>query len=672
MNTSEPRPDKPASPQSYRPVQPLPQEVARKIAAGEVIDRPAAIVRELLDNAIDAGASSVILELDDGGISRIRAVDNGCGMTKEDLERCAYPHTTSKISTEDDLLSLSTLGFRGEALSSISAVSRMEISSVRQGETPWKLETLPAAESGTASGTELVHPELRMRLVPAALAEGTAVQVSALFENFPARRVFLKRPASEGLLCRQTFIEKALPWPETAFKLIIDGKQKLNLRGGQTLKERYLSAMEYTEPDSFFHEQKNEQPGFSFTVILGQPEVSRSDRKHLYVFINGRRIWEYSLLQAIEYGAQGYFPNGTHPVACLFLQIDPSLIDFNIHPAKREVRFRDIAPVHRAVSSTVKDFYRNLSVASLVRDITDSGTPKPALPEQQYFSIQDEQSKREENIYVAERNIPYGLKSEDTAFGGASAANNFPAGRSYTGTRGAHSFPSERSPYPGISPSEAYRRLTSGTDIDSARAAKAESSVPFQEDRPLRERSDTSGTSFRYLGQTMGVFLLAESGDELYLIDQHAAHERLLFNRIMETAGTKQELLIPYIIETDSEEEEMYLDSCRDELASAGFTLTSRGDGSWEISSVPHNWSGTEEELSGDILKNRRVSHDLIYRIAASAACRTAVKDGDYLDDTTAQSLVSQALALPDPRCPHGRPVWTVIPREQLFGLVKR
>jgi DNA mismatch repair protein MutL len=640
----------------YRPIQPLPQEVARKIAAGEVIDRPAAIVRELLDNAIDAGASSVILELDEGGIGRIRVVDNGCGMTREDLECCAHPHTTSKISTEDDLFSLSTLGFRGEALSSISAVSRMEIISVRKGGTPWKRETRPAAEF--RHGTELCPPQgppaanHGPRISPATLAEGTVVQVSALFENFPARRVFLKRPASEGQLCRQTFIEKALPWPQIAFRLVMDGKQKLNLRGGQSLKERYLAAMEHHEPDIFFHEQKHEQEGFSFTLILGQPEVSRSDRKHIYIFINGRRIWEYALVQAIEYGAQGYFPNGTHPVACLFLQVNPSLIDFNIHPAKKEVRFRDMGPVHRSVSSTVREFYRSLSVAALVRDTTElrgaapqRGAELPGIMENRdgeslgnYGFISPVSRPGRSGYgesYTGEKRVPYGKNQGDRA-------RTFPDGRGYT---------------PGISPSEAYERLTSGADTgpDVSQVLPKEREIPF-----------------RYLGQIMGVFLIAESEGTLYLIDQHAAHERILFDRIMENQGTRQELLIPYIIETESEEDERYLDSRREELEAAGFSVSSRGDGSWEISSVPQNWSGTEEELAADILKNRRISKDLIYDIAASAACRAAVKDGDFLDDATARELAEQTFALSDPHCPHGRPIWAVITREQMFALVKR
>ena len=207
------------------PVRTLNAEVARKIAAGEVIDRPNAIVRELMDNAVDSGASEISVETFGGGIEKIRVIDNGCGMTRDDLENCARPHATSKISDETDLLRLTTLGFRGEALSSMAAVSRLEI--ISGG---WKMN---------ASVTE------DHIITQAASAGGTIVQTSALFENFPARRQFLKRPASEGTLCRSTFEEKVLPRPDIAFNLTRDGEKKLSLPAGQTLTQRFVQAMEF-------------------------------------------------------------------------------------------------------------------------------------------------------------------------------------------------------------------------------------------------------------------------------------------------------------------------------------------------------------------------------------------------------------------------------------------
>ena len=275
----------------HQPVKTLNPEVARKIAAGEVIDRPNAIIRELMDNAIDSGAKNITVEIAGGGIDKIRIIDDGCGMTKEDLQNCARPHATSKISTEVDLMNLSTLGFRGEALASIAAVARLSIMS-----SGWKMR---------ASITE------DHLLEQVAETKGTIVQSEGLFENFPARRQFLKRPATEALMCKNTFIEKAMARPDISFRFIQDGEQKIDLPAGQSLKDRFLGANSYHEDYALFYELNassgSSSPDWSFSVVIGEPAVSRTNKKEIYIYTNGRRIQEYSLVQAVEYGGQGYF-----------------------------------------------------------------------------------------------------------------------------------------------------------------------------------------------------------------------------------------------------------------------------------------------------------------------------------------------------------------------------
>ena len=336
------------------PVKKLDAEVARKIAAGEVIDRPNAIVRELMDNSIDSGAKSITVEISGGGIEKIRIVDDGCGMTKEDLQNCARPHATSKISSEIDLLNLTTLGFRGEALSSIAAVSRLSITSGG-----WKMR---------ASITE------DHILEPQANITGTIVQSEGLFENFPARRQFLKRPATEALMCKNTFIEKTLAHPEIAFRFIQDGEIKIDLPQNQSLKERFVMANGLLQYEELFFEISkkssfsSENCEWSFNVIIGEPAVSRPSKKDIEIFANGRKIQEYSLVQAVEYGCQGFFPNGTYPVAGVFVHVRPDLIDFNIHPAKKEARFYDISDLHHGLSSTIKDFFKKYTYANFSED----------------------------------------------------------------------------------------------------------------------------------------------------------------------------------------------------------------------------------------------------------------------------------------------------------------
>ncbi|HAH63565.1 MAG TPA: DNA mismatch repair endonuclease MutL [Treponema sp.] len=635
------------------PVRRLNAEVARKIAAGEVIDRPNAIVRELMDNAIDSGAGSVHVEVDAGGIEKVRVVDNGCGMTKEDLAACARPHATSKITTETDLLKLSTLGFRGEALSSIAAVCRLSVSSGT-----WKMR---------ASVTEdhIIEP------VPP--VSGTIVQAEGLFENFPARRLFLKRPASEMLMCRTTFIEKSLPRPDIAFTFTADGERRLTLERGVPLRARFVQATEQSENESLFYEISGnaggEKPDWSFTVVIGEPGIFRSNKKDIYIFVNGRRIAEYSLVQAIEYGGQGYFPNGTYPVAALFVTMNPEFVDFNIHPAKKEARFKDLSGLHHGVSTAVRDFFHHYTVKTM----TDRNAPEDAV------------SKSPElDLHADAAGTPYTKGApDDTAGrivmhrGGINFHTPGESGYRVPLDDVRSRFFSGRTGGAGDAP-EAFKR---GESPYSAGKDKNEpQSVPYVIEhlsdnvQPLADAalSESPPVPFHFIGSALGTFLIAEKDETLYIIDKHAAHERILYNRIMADQGKSQELLVPYEITTENEADDAYLSNIQDELKRFGFTVKNCGSGRWEISSVPERWKGTENDLYHTLLDRRLEPSEVISAIAAMSACKAAVKDGGFLDDDTATQLVAETFALPDPHCPHGRPVWTTITRDQLFALVKR
>ncbi len=609
-------------------VKQLDTEVARKIAAGEVIDRPAAIVRELMDNAVDSGANLITVEITGGGIEKIRVIDNGSGMTKEDLQACARPHATSKITTEEDLLKLSTLGFRGEALSSMAAVSRLEITSGG-----WKMNA------------SLLEDHI---ITPTASSNGTIVQTSALFENIPARRRFLKRPSSEGSLCLATFEEKVLPRPDIAFKLIMDNEEKINLPSKQSLKDRFLQTLKIFEDEKLFYEIKNKSSDntWSFSLVIGEPAVSRSNRKNIYIYVNGRRIQEYSFVQAIEYGAQGYFPNGTHPVACLFMQVDPSLVDFNIHPAKKEAKFKDIAPLHHGISSAVKDFYKKYTISSLKEDYVSES-------QLNIDSYEQEESNNKNN-----KTIHNNFSSYQTS--------SIPKITSYSNVK-RQAFNSSSDRYSSFKGKNAYMASEEYTN----RIAQI-ASVPGRITHPNYLKDETNNSDFHFVGSALGNFLIAEKNDILYIIDQHAAHERYLYNQIMAEASQKQTLIVPYTIQTQSQADDNYLQELKEKLEEAGFTGKNCGDGKWEFYTVPIKWKGSEKDLENDLLDRRINPKDMINAVAASAACRTAVMDGDVLDKETAAWIAEQALLLPDPHCPHGRPVYTTITRKQLFMLVKR
>lgn len=641
------------------PVKKLDAEVARKIAAGEVIDRPNAIVRELMDNSIDSGAKTITVEISGGGIEKIRIVDDGCGMTKEDLQNCARPHATSKISSEIDLLNLTTLGFRGEALSSIAAVSRLSITSGG-----WKMR---------ASITE------DHILEPQANITGTIVQSEGLFENFPARRQFLKRPATEALMCKNTFIEKTLAHPEIAFRFIQDGEIKIDLPQNQSLKERFVMANGLLQYEELFFEISkkssfsSENCEWSFDVIIGEPAVSRPSKKDIEIFANGRKIQEYSLVQAVEYGCQGFFPNGTYPVAGVFVHVRPDLIDFNIHPAKKEARFYDISDLHHGLSSTIKDFFKKYTYANFSEDKSPD-----EIRSQDYFDIYSDNIENQTGTKNTYASIHY--KTSET---NNTQLSDFRS--KYLGIKSQNSQNQSQNSY--LSRTKLYDIAQQALDAQNPQSDELNQNLEKKEyDSNDFQNQFSSGETFeqnqqikmeekiKFIGTCLGTFLLAEKNNCLYIIDQHAAHERILFDRLMnnQNENANQQLLIPYKIRTESKTQDLQLEKLQSRLSQIGFEIQKIEDGYWEVSSIPERWTGSEFDLKQALFVKHVEPEEIIRSIAAMTACKAAVKDGYILDSITAEKLVKQAFTLEDPHCPHGRPIYTVISREKLFELVKR
>ena len=641
------------------PVKKLDAEVARKIAAGEVIDRPNAIVRELMDNSIDSGAKSITVEISGGGIEKIRIVDDGCGMTKEDLQNCARPHATSKISSEIDLLNLTTLGFRGEALSSIAAVSRLSITSGG-----WKMR---------ASITE------DHILEPQANITGTIVQSEGLFENFPARRQFLKRPATEALMCKNTFIEKTLAHPEIAFRFIQDGEIKIDLPQNQSLKERFVMANGLLQYEELFFEISkkssfsSENCEWSFNVIIGEPAVSRPSKKDIEIFANGRKIQEYSLVQAVEYGCQGFFPNGTYPVAGVFVHVRPDLIDFNIHPAKKEARFYDISDLHHGLSSTIKDFFKKYTYANFSEDKSPD-----EIRSQDFFDIYSDNIENQTGTKNTYASIHYKTSETNNA-----QLSDFRS--KYLGIKSQN--PQNQSQNSYLSRTKLYDIAQQALDAQNPQSDELNQNLEKKEyDSNDFQNQFSSGETFeqnqqikieekiKFIGTCLGTFLLAEKSNCLYIIDQHAAHERILFDRLMnnQNENANQQLLIPYKIRTESKTQDLQLEKLQSRLSQIGFEIQKIEDGYWEVTSIPERWTGSEFDLKQALFVKHVEPEEIIRSIAAMTACKAAVKDGYILDSITAEKLVKQAFTLEDPHCPHGRPIYTVISREKLFELVKR
>ncbi len=591
---------------SSRRIQVLREEVSRKIAAGEVIDRPLAVVRELLDNALDAGARNVEVYLEGGGLERIRVVDDGQGMSPQDLELAAQRHATSKIEHEDDLARVTTLGFRGEALASVAACARLTLTSAARA----SAEGAAGAAGGAEPGAYrlVVEGGRRRALEPTTGNAGTTVDVADLFFNLPARKRFLKSVTAESQGCRQAFLEKALPHPSVGFRLFVDGKLQLFLPP-QGPRERVAAAIGLDLPH--LHLAEGKTAGAQALAVAARPELARRDRRLLHLYVNRRRITDFSLLQAVEYAFGQYVPGGSHPVAFLFLEVDPALVDFNIHPAKKEARFRNLAELRQLVIGTLR---------GLLAD--------------------------------------FGLRAGDGAWAGSGAA--------YAGSAGSAEASAAK---PGRDAGQAW--------TFEAEAPRPLTGVPVPGREAPVERGAAGagaeglsvGLSTHYRGQLFRLFLLVEQGDSLFIVDQHAAHERLLYEELKARRLESQELLLPARLEGVGEDQ---VRRSAEAWGRLGIRVERGEDGVYSLAALPEELLCVEEELAGALREGTLSPEELQDRIFSLAACRTAVKDGQELDPRTATELARRALALSNARCPHGRPIWMRIRRADLLRAVAR
>lgn len=627
------------------PVALLPESVARRIAAGEVIERPASVVRELLDNSIDASASAVTVEINGGGLESIRVDDDGFGMSREDLELCWKPHATSKIKTAEDLANCRTLGFRGEALSSVAAVSRLEIRS---------------RAAGAERGNRLLVSNNRLEaLEPAAASEGTTVTVQGLFYNLPARKRFLRRPQSEGQQVRRVLLEKALPEPEIRFRLLSDGKERLLLPPG-TLEERASALFGDKVPPHSLHRLEGSGEGFTVTLVVADPTEVRRDRKQIHPFVNGRRLKEFALVQAVEYAFTDVMHGGLYPYAVVLVEVDPELVDFNIHPAKQEARFRNLQEIHHRTVEIIRAFLRSYEQKRL------SGHHSPGL--EGFDEGQPGTRIREGEDSRRQATPPPYLRSPSRP------GRNGPSG---TGTP----LPRQRNRAPGgeartpFDIEEVRRRfgLDHRAGEPGEEAEAREQPAPSAHGAPAAEgriQGDSEREELTYFGQLFDLFLLVSRGKTLYIIDQHASHERLLYDAFRGNRAVQQ-LLVPVSFEA-TEDESAALRRKVEAYREIGIYLAEVEPGNWEIRAVPQAFREESEALVETVLELRGLSEELDRRFTAELACKAAVKRGDILDEISGAELARKVLRLEVPRCPHGRPLWFSLSEVELLQLIGR
>jgi DNA mismatch repair protein MutL len=573
----------------------LPQQVVNKIAAGEVIERPASVVKELVENAIDARASFIRVEAEDGGKKLIRVTDDGAGMSRDDLALAFSSHATSKLHTADDLFSVTTMGFRGEALSSIGAVSHARIVSRPRG----------SVEGGEVeiNGGHLEAPRAK------GTAEGTTIEVGDLFFNVPARRKFLRTAATEFAHITEQITRMALARPGIAFKLMHNGRETLNVHATEDRRRR-LSELYGRELAEAMLEIDSGAGPVRVTGFAAPPLHCRANGKMQLTFVNSRHVRDRRLSHAIASAYEGLLVRGRYPVIFLFLDVDPNLVDVNVHPTKIEVRFQQGQIVYKTVLNAVREALERADLTPTFQTSARAaeGPVRPALDIQQ--------------------------------------------GR----------LPGPTASRPGRTP---FDRPTVAPQTPPTPAAEAS------------ERTERNCHQFR------NAYVVEERSDSLAIIDQHALHERIIFDeirgRIRGARLESQRMLIPAVIEFGKGEKEQLLAE-KDNLERLGVELAEFGADAVAVNAVPALLGNCDpEELLREFLAElNEVPEDTpvdarLLALAKRVACKAAIKAGDRLTESEMQSLLERAEATgAGDTCPHGRPVCIVVPYADLERQFKR
>ena len=661
----------------------LSQNTIDQIAAGEVVERPRSVVKELTENAIDAGATAISVEIKEGGISLIRVTDNGSGIEKSQIRKAFLRHATSKIEDAQDLPHIQSLGFRGEALSSICAVSQMELITKTQ-------EDFTGIHYQIEGGAECEFSEI-------GAPKGTTFLVRNLFYNVPARRKFLKQPQTEGSYVADLMEHLALSHPDISIKFIVNGQVRFQTSGNNQLKEVIYRIYGKEVTDHLIEFSLN---GKSVRVrgFLGKPEQNRSNRNFEIFFVNGRYVHNDVLQKAVEEGYKQYLMQHKFPFCVLHFEFEPEDIDVNVHPAKMEIRLQHGAEVYAEIAAAIRD---RLHEIELIPDVllTEEKeqppqirqAPEPFEVNRTYMErIQEPaaeytRNQRQSGEQVAARENTAGkdrtengtesdLAESDSASLDVGQESGF-AGMQYeTSRQQPEMVAEEETPYQaklsvqkilGDHPVNTTESDLHHNIIKSAEHILVEK--PVQLDLFEENFVDVkSRESYQILGQIFDTYWLIAFKDKLFIMDQHAAHEKVNYERLMEAYRKKERItqfVSPPMVISLTRAEETILEEFKSEFERIGFTIEPYGGREYAISEIPANLYGiNEKELFLEMLsdledRGSMQPSELIASKLASMSCKAAIKGGQKISFQEADALVSQLLTLENPyACPHGRP----------------
>lgn len=638
----------------------LPASLRNQIAAGEVVERPSSVVKELVENAVDAGSKRIDVNIERGGQGLITVCDDGLGIPKDELRLAVTRHATSKISNVDDLNSIMSFGFRGEALPSIASVSRFKISS--------RFENEDEAWSLHVEGSEIVDEG------PAVLAKGTSVEVRDLFYSVPARLKFLKTESTESRRCNQILFRISLANPTIAFSFVSNGREQFRLPSAQSLKER-LSAFWSRKQCEALLDVGYESAGIRVRGLAGIPSVTQSRADHILMYVNGRPVQDKLVISAVRSAYKGRLISREYPLAVIFLEVEPYMVDVNVHPAKMEVRFQDEKQIFSAIRGSIAQALSRYEMGLFdspaeVQGKYEAGldVDKSALPEKKQTQHQLPVSPGEKfSTYKDFMNTDFKTESS-TDFVDDTPRPEVKASALIDSD---FSLRQESVPY---SKTESEAEHYNNTSIESFTEPEQEPhfAAPHS-DHVSDEDSGSSripGTGMDYLGQVADTYLVLRlANGSLGLLDQHAAHERILYAnmRRQRTSGNYRPLALPLDMVLHPSESER-LQEIWEELRSAGFLLET-SENSVSLRGVPPTLEPGEarDYLRSALGGEARTLDDLWIMLS----CKSAIKAGQPLAKDEAMALLETWVTCQDKEyCPHGRPVfisWSASDMEKLF-----
>ena len=651
-------------------IQLLDQATINQIAAGEVIDRPSSVVKELLENAIDAKATAITVEIKDGGISFIRITDNGCGIEKDQVRKAFLRHATSKLHTIDDLLDIGSLGFRGEALSSIAAIAQVEL-----------ISKPPEAMLGISYQIEDGEEK---SLTQIGAPDGTTILVRNLFYHVPARKKFLKTAATEGNYINQLMENMDMLRPVISMRFINGGQNKLYTSGNGRLKD-LIYTIYGREISSNVLEINYECPLFAVTGYIGKPIISRGNRTFENYYINGRFVKSRLIAAAIEQAYKPFMMQHRYPFTVLHIKIKPELIDVNVHPAKMEVRFQQENEIYELLAGAIENTLRG---KEFIPDVSDDGKAEKKVQEKQKLPEPFEQRRLQamkeiippppaEHKTQSEQKLPRNEEQPKVSSKLSEPVCEYKAEKKQT---------IKDSDSKWESASGIHKRI--GQDVSQTvnqmptqpeqKLEKPEQQTLFTE--PLL--SEKARIHHRLIGQLFDTYWLIQYGNQLYIMDQHAAHEKVNYERLMEAYRKKERItqfVSPPMVISLTRAEEAILEEFKSEFERIGFTIEPYGGREYAISEIPANLYGiNEKELFLEMLsdledRGSMQPSELIASKLASMSCKAAIKGGQKISFQEADALVSQLLTLENPyACPHGRPTIITMTKYELEKKFKR